>query len=272
MYAVKIVCVPTLGRAAPALVPGVYRTAVNVHNPWPETANIVKWLTLSPPQGEPAIIGDRITETLEPYQAFDIDCVHMAKDFGLRGEKVPGGKGFLIIQSDQNLDVVGVYTAEELAGTTTSLTGDESDEELEKTHQAAAGVGLGMDVEYIQPKISQIILQDTDLTVRITSAPTVDCPNGPGSCMVKVNFEILNISTVAVTNTFEVLVEAEEVLSKTIAVSGLGAGASQSFSEILGPGNNCFNPDCTIRVTVDSGNVISEADETNNVAEQTGIG
>src|SRR5215210_6927171 len=47
LYSVKILCVPTLGRAAPALVPGIYQTAVNVHNPWPETANIVKWLTRS---------------------------------------------------------------------------------------------------------------------------------------------------------------------------------------------------------------------------------
>ena len=135
MYAVKIVCVPTLGRASPALVPGIYRTAVNVHNPWPLPAHIIKWVTLSPPQGQAAISGERISETLEPFQAFDIDCVHIAKDFGLQGQHVPGGKGFLIIQADQDIDVVGVYSAE---GT---------------GRQGQVGVGLGMDVEYIQPKI-----------------------------------------------------------------------------------------------------------------------
>ena len=155
MYAVKIVCVPTFGKASPALVPGMYRTAVNVHNPWPQPAHIVKWVTLSPPQGQAAIIGERISETLEPFQAFDIDCVHMAEDFGLPGQRVPGGKGFLLIQADQDIDVVGVYTAEELVEPTAGETTEETAEELERTGRGPVGVGLGMDVEYIQPKIAQ---------------------------------------------------------------------------------------------------------------------
>ena len=57
LYSSKIVCVPHLGNASSALVDGVYRTAVNVHNPWPERAHITSWVTLSPPQGEVPIIG-----------------------------------------------------------------------------------------------------------------------------------------------------------------------------------------------------------------------
>lgn len=265
MYAVKIVCVPTLGKAAPALVPGMYRTAVNVHNPWPQTANIVKWLTLSPPQGEPAIVGERISETLEPFQAFDIDCIHMARDFGLEGRQVPGGKGFLIIQSDQNLDVVGVYTAEELAGRTIGLGVQETAEAIEQAAKGAAGVGLGMDIEYIQPKIAQVVLQDPDLTVTITNGPA------PGGDSIVFDFVITNNSTTDVTSSFEVLMEANGVPSKTITVNGLASGASQSFSETLGLGS-CFTPDCTVVVTVDSNNDITESDETNNVDAQTTIG
>jgi hypothetical protein len=272
MYAVKIVCVPDLGKADPALVPAMYRTAVNVHNPWPQPAKITKWLTLSPPQGEPAITGDRISETLESYQAFDVDCVHMATKFGLQGQKVPGGKGFLIIQSDQDLDVVGVYTSEQLVGAKTGLATEDSAEGFKQAAIRATGVGLGLDIEYIQPKIAPVVSQNPDLTVRITSPTTVVCPNGPGSCMVTVNFEIMNTSAVDVTNAFEVLIEADLVPFKTISVSGLGAGASQSFSEALGPGNNCFDPDCTVKVSVDSGNVIPESDEANNIAERTDIG
>lgn len=272
MYAVKVVCVPLLGKAAPALVPGIYRTAVNVHNPWPQPANIVKWLTLSPPQGQPAIIGERISETLEPSQAFDIDCIHMAREFGLQGQQVPGGKGFLIIQSDQNIDVVGVYTAEELVGPTAGRADEETAEELEKIHRAAAGVGLGMDVEYIQPKIAQVDLPDPDLTVMIVGNPTVDCPGGGGTCTVSVDFVITNTSSTNVTSSFQVLVEANGVPSKTITVSGLAAGASQNLSETLGPGNNCFSPDCIVRVKVDFSNAILESDETNNIAEWFGLG
>jgi hypothetical protein len=271
MYAVKVVCVPALGKAAPALVPGMYRTAVNVHNPWPQTANIVKWLTLSPPQGEPAIVGKHITETLEPFQAFDIDCVHMAREFGLEGQHVPGGKGFLIIQSDQNLDVVGVYTAEELAGSTAALEADETAEALEKAAKQASGVGLGMDIEYIQPKIAQVILADPDLTVTITGGPSADCSSGP--CTSSVEFDIANISSTDVTGTFEILIEMTAVpsnLTKTITVNGLAAGASQSFNETLA--GFCFVPDCIASVTVDSGNTITESDETNNTDSTIIIG
>lgn len=49
VYSVKIVCVPHLGPASPALMPGKYRTAVNVHNPSDEPADIEKWVTLSNP-------------------------------------------------------------------------------------------------------------------------------------------------------------------------------------------------------------------------------
>jgi len=268
LYSVKILCVPTLGRAAPALVPGIYQTAVNVHNPWPQAAKITKWLTLSPPQGQPAITGKQISETLEPFQAFDIDCVHMAREFGLNGEKVPGGKGFLIIQSDQNLDVVGVYTAEQVVGANAKELQDVTAEEIEQAHKRASGIGLAMDVEYIQPKITQVDLPDPDLTVEITSGPTPDCSNNV--CNTTVGFDITNTSSVDVTGSFQVLIEATGIPSKTITVNGLAAGASQNLSETLS--GFCFTPDCTAVVTVDSGNAIPESDETNNVSEVTILG
>ena len=112
VYSVKIVCVPHFGPASPALMPGKYRTAVNVHNPWDQPALIEKWVTLSNPQGIPPITGDRIHETLQPWSAFDVDCPHMRDQFGLPdGAKVPGGKGFMVIRSDRELDVVAVYTS-----------------------------------------------------------------------------------------------------------------------------------------------------------------
>ncbi len=139
VYSSKIVCVPHLGPASPALMPGKYRTAVNVHNPWDQSANIEKWLTLSPPQGKSQITGDRISETLAPWAAFDIDCPHLRDDFGLPdGAKVPGGKGFLVIRSDRELDVVAVYTTR-----TQTKAGD--------------GVGASVDVETIEPKIRGVV-------------------------------------------------------------------------------------------------------------------
>ena len=128
----KVVCAPMLGGAKPALLPGQYKTAVNVHNPWDQPASIEKWVTLSRPQGEPIISGNRIQETLEAWGTFDVDCNHMRDDFGLpTGVKVPGGKGFMVIKSDQKLEVVAVYTSK---------------------LQNANGVGQGIDVEYVSPR------------------------------------------------------------------------------------------------------------------------
>lgn len=117
-------------------MPGKYRTAVNVHNPWDQPANIEKWVTLANPQEIPPITGDRIQEILGPLGAFDVDCVHLRDDFGLpAGAKVPGGKGFMVIQSDLELDVVAVYTSR-------AETNNKN------------GVGTSVDIEYIVPKKS----------------------------------------------------------------------------------------------------------------------
>ena len=132
VYSVKVVCAPMLGGAKPALLPGQYKTAVNVHNPWDQPASIEKWVTLSRPQGEPVISGDQFQETLEAWGTFDVDCNHLRDNFGLPdGVKVPGGKGFVVIKSNQKLEVVAVYTSK---------------------LQSANGVGQGVDVEYVAPR------------------------------------------------------------------------------------------------------------------------
>jgi len=107
-----------------------------------------------------------------------------------------------------------------------------------------------------------------DLTVLITSGPTPDCSSG--ACTTTIGFVITNTSSADVTSSFEVLIEATGIPSKTITVNGLTAGASQNFSETLA--GFCFTPDCTARVTVDSSNIILETDETNNISEVTILG
>lgn len=112
-----------------------------------------------------------------------------------------------------------------------------------------------------------------DLTVSIANAMIpVTCPGGFGTCVTTVNFTITNPSAVPVTTPFQVLIEADPRQSKTITVAGLGAGASQSFSENLGPAGNCYDPDCTVQVTVDTGNTVAESNEGNNSATRTDLG
>ena len=144
IYSAKVVCVPDLAkrkRSGPGLQPGLYRTAVNVHNPWDEPAHIEKWLTLSPPQGGNPKKSVKQTEEMAPGTAFDVDCIHMKKDFlveessGVFGRigRVPSGKGFLVVRSDRPLDVVAVYTVafQDISGKSTT----------------------SIDVEYVKPVV-----------------------------------------------------------------------------------------------------------------------
>ena len=100
----------------------------------------------------------------------------------------------------------------------------------------------------------------------------VSCPGGAGTCVTTVNFTVTNASSTAIATAFDVLVQADPGVSKTITISGLAAGASSTLSQALGPDGNCFDPDCTVKVTVDSGNVVVESNEANNVATATSIG
>jgi hypothetical protein len=58
----------------------------------------------------------------------------------------------------------------------------------------------------------------------------------------------------------------------TIEVEGFGAGESRKFTERLGPKDTCFDPDCFATVDVDSGDVVEETNEENNIAESSVIG
>lgn len=112
-----------------------------------------------------------------------------------------------------------------------------------------------------------------DLTVAITSqSPQVSCSGNPVTCTVTVAFTVTNLSTVDVTSNFQVLIDADQVQPETIIINGLPAGTSTDFSETLGPGGNCYDPDCTVQVTVDPANVINESNEDNNVDRLTGLG
>jgi hypothetical protein len=123
------------------------------------------------------------------------------------------------------------------------------------------------------PSLKTEIMPQPDLTVTLgTPSVAVSCPTGGGSCITTVNFTVTNTSATPVTASFAVLIQTDPAQSKTITVGGIGAGVSLSFSEPVGPDGNCFDPDCTITVTVDSGNVVAESNESNNVATATSIG
>jgi hypothetical protein len=103
-YAVKVIC----GKAATAaLAPGVYHTAINIHNPNADSIFFRKKFALTLPKEQPGPISPFSTNFLVSDQALEIDCNDIFSHTGTSGFL----KGFAIVQSQAALDVIAVYTA-----------------------------------------------------------------------------------------------------------------------------------------------------------------
>ena len=94
---------------------------------------------------------------------------------------------------------------------------------------------------------------------------TVVVIGGGVDCTVTVEFDVTNISTVDVTTDIGLLVVADQVpTSSNAIVGGLDAGQTLNVTIVSNPGGNCFDPDCSVQVTVDPSNAIPESNEANN--------
>ena len=105
-YAVKIVCGIS---DRPAVAPGAYFTAINVHNPGKATKFQFKIALTLPGMAPGPVSPQPFGAALDSAQALEIDC----RDIARRAPPTKSRflKGFVVIQSPTELDVVGVYTA-----------------------------------------------------------------------------------------------------------------------------------------------------------------
>ena len=104
-YAVKFICtanIPGTSQTSDAVLPGVYQTAVNIHNP--QTKKIKMRKKIASPLG----ISKYFEEGLDPDGVKRITCSQI-QDFGITF--IHGFEGFLVIESTHSLDVTAVYTA-----------------------------------------------------------------------------------------------------------------------------------------------------------------
>lgn len=104
-YAAKFICtanIPGTSQTTDALLPGIYQTAVNVHNPQTIKVRIRK--KIASPLGISAYFDDG----LEPDGVMRVTCAQI-RDFGITF--IHGFEGFLVIESTHSLDVTAVYTA-----------------------------------------------------------------------------------------------------------------------------------------------------------------
>lgn len=115
-YAAKFVCgVPQIEARREAVKPGNYATAINIHNPNPDptqTIQFQKKAVQARPQGSDKLPPSLPQPEMLPSDfALEVDCQNIRDLLG--APPSPAFiKGFVVILSPSELDVVGVYTAE----------------------------------------------------------------------------------------------------------------------------------------------------------------
>jgi hypothetical protein len=115
-YAVKIVCgiaSSSAGGAQPPVAPGAYRTAINIHNPDKcKNANFRWKVAVALPNQAGTVSSFQRPRTLLPDAAMEIDCPQV-----MSAVQPPllFIKGYVVLESDIELDIVAVYTGAQTA-------------------------------------------------------------------------------------------------------------------------------------------------------------
>ena len=104
-YAAKFACGKSPGEV---VAPGVYFTAVNVHNPTYTRIRFRLKIAVALPGLKPGPVSKFYDAELGPDEALEIDCPDI---FKLAQTDAGFLKGFVVIESEVELDVVAVYTA-----------------------------------------------------------------------------------------------------------------------------------------------------------------
>lgn len=119
-YSAKFICGKASDEQVKAFLaaPGIYYTAINVHNPrLQRPINYGKKFALGQPNEKVGKISQWFDGTLKADEVMQIDCGDIYNHMGI----APGTfiEGFAVIRPSLELDVVGVYTAEGAGGVTT---------------------------------------------------------------------------------------------------------------------------------------------------------
>ena len=114
-YAIKLICtadIPGTSQTSDGLLPGVYETVVNIHNPQRKTVKLRKKLA------HPGQISKFKNSRVKPDGVKRFVCRNI-QDFGITF--IHGFEGFLVIESSDSLDVTAVYTAGGKDGSVVSI-------------------------------------------------------------------------------------------------------------------------------------------------------
>lgn len=224
-YAVKIICGKSDGNV---LAPGEYWTAINMHNPTPMSAKFRKKIVIALPSERAGKITEFFVGRIGPDAALEIDRDDIVEYAKVRGFI----KGFVVIESVVELDVVAVYTA---AG---------SDGRVET-----------IEVERVVPRRQTIALPDL---IPVPTKPAF-CNREGDALIVTVKNQGNALSGSSVTR-----VDFGEHGSFTVPTPPVPAGGSVNLKFPIPKG--CFSPDCGFVITVDCQHQVMEKDENNNKA------
>jgi hypothetical protein len=113
-YAVKFVCgvpVPTREVPIPPVARGAYFTAINVHNFRAHEVKLIKKFAVALPGEKVGSISPFFSKQLKYDEAMEIDCPDIKGHLRLPPWGTTFVKGFAVIRSRYELDIVAVYTA-----------------------------------------------------------------------------------------------------------------------------------------------------------------
>ena len=237
-YVVKFVC----GKAPEAsrlLAPGEYFTAINVHNPNERGFAFRKKFAIALPGEKPGRVSKFFDTKLGPDEAFEIDCPDILSHL----DASRFAKGFAVIESDHELDVVAVYTASGRSGTVETM----DVEEVRARRRDGGGTDGKPDLLPVPDPQTQSFCRRKDMKLIVTIRNQGTAPSGPST--TRVDFPSG---------------------PQTQPTPPIPAGGSVDLIFDIPPG--CFSPDCSFRITADWGNVVSESNEVNNTASGTCLG
>jgi subtilase family serine protease len=232
-YAVKFVCGKSNGEV---VAPGEYWTAINVHNPTSTDVKFRKKIAIGLPSERPGPVSKFFDAILGPDEALEIDRKDIFKHADTNLDFI---KGFVVIESDVELDVVAVYTA---AG---------REQQVETIH-----------TERVPPRKIESGLPDL-----------IPVPNEHGSfCKTKDNTLVVTIRNqgTAGAGPSTTIVDFFRYGIVAMPTPPLTPGASVDLPFTIPIG--CHDPDCEFKITVDANNDVAESDEGNNIASDTCVG
>jgi hypothetical protein len=229
-YAVKVV----EGRSDGAVVAtGEYWTAVNVHNPTHQTVKFRYKVAVALPLTPGPVTGFHSLR-LRKDEALEIDRETVLK---LVDERFV--KGFVVIESPVELDVVALYSATPAEGVETIHT--------ERVPARRMEIRLP-DLVPSPDENGSFCRRDDKGNLLVTVCNQGSATAGPS--VTEVDFG--SYGTVS------------------MPTPSLAAGACVELKVPIPSG--CFDADCEFRIRVDANNDVDEEDETNNLASDTCIG